>query len=71
MNISEEELRAMIRAAVSRARSEPRGDGHAVPESHASHARLTLLGGGDADGQCLIEPAVRCTHCGYCQSLGH
>jgi hypothetical protein len=29
------------------------------------------VAGGDADGACLIEPAVRCTHCGYCQSYGH
>jgi hypothetical protein len=32
---------------------------------------LTLVAGGDADGQCLIEPAVKCNHCGYCLSLGH
>jgi hypothetical protein len=37
---------------------------------HASHGLLTLVSG-DADGQCIIEPAVRCTHCGYCLSLGH
>jgi hypothetical protein len=83
MNISEEELRSMVRAAVARARQEPsfegqletqfaaQSDSPVRPQSHASHARLGLLGGGDADGQCLIEPAVRCTHCGYCQSLGH
>jgi len=38
---------------------------------HASHARLPLLRSGDDDGRCLIEPAVRCTHCGYCLSYGH
>jgi hypothetical protein len=38
---------------------------------HVSHGRLPLLSGGDADGACLIEPSVRCTHCGYCQSYGH
>ncbi len=26
---------------------------------------------GDEDGACLIEPSVRCNHCGYCLSLGH
>ena len=40
-------------------------------DAHASHLRLPLLRGGDDDGACLIEPAVRCNHCGYCQSLGH
>ena len=38
---------------------------------HASHSRLSFLRSGDDDGQCLIEPAVRCNHCGYCQSYGH
>jgi len=39
---------------------------------HASHALLPLARGGDADeGACLIEPAVRCNHCGYCVSYGH
>ena len=79
MNISEEELRAMVRAAVARSRQEPAFERQSEtefespvrPQSHASHARLGLVGGGDADGQCLIEPSVRCTHCGYCQSLGH
>ena len=38
---------------------------------HASHGLFPVLRGGDSDGACLIEPAVRCTHCGYCQSYGH
>jgi hypothetical protein len=39
--------------------------------AHASHLRLPLLPSGDDDGACLIEPAVRCNHCGYCLSYGH
>jgi hypothetical protein len=39
--------------------------------THASHGLLTVVSGGDADGQCLIEPSVKCNHCGYCVSLGH
>jgi hypothetical protein len=38
--------------------------------AHASHLRLPLVSGDD-DGACLIEPSVRCNHCGYCLSLGH
>ena len=34
--------------------------------SHAMY--LTLVNPGDA---CLIEPAVACNHCGYCQCHGH
>lgn len=37
----------------------------------AAFALLPLPRGGDGDGACLIEPAVRCNHCGYCQSFGH
>jgi hypothetical protein len=39
---------------------------------HATAAFLRLpLRSGDEEGACLIEPAVRCNHCGYCLSLGH
>jgi hypothetical protein len=33
-----------------------------------SHQRYALP---DSGGACLIEPAVTCNHCGYCQSHGH
>lgn len=72
MEISEAELRAMVREAIAR-HTQP-----AVPppvpaafHTHASHGRFELMRGSDGDGACVIEPAVRCTHCGYCQSYGH
>ncbi len=75
MNISEQELRAMVREAI--ARNTP-GERPAAPATHQqsgrtdpSHGLLTLVGGGDSEGRCVIEPAVACTHCGYCQSMGH
>lgn len=46
-------------------------DPAAAFRAHVSHLRLPLATGGDEDGNCVIEPAVRCTHCGFCQSLGH
>jgi len=67
----------MVREAIARhgvgpAAAEPsRPSLPASAQGYASHARLTLLSGGDAEGQCLIEPAVTCNHCGYCLSLGH
>ena len=77
MEISEQELRALVRDAIARS---TRASG-AAPDlpgapgifdrAHASHGRLPLAAGGAGDGQCLIEPAVRCNHCGYCQSFGH
>jgi len=71
--MTDEELRDLVRDAVARhLRLEP-----AAPRqppaagAHASHGLFSVQRGGDSDGACLIEPAVRCTHCGYCQSYGH
>ena len=69
----------MIRDSITRHAGSPGsarqpGDGpdaSAMFSAHVSHQRLPLVRGGDDDGACLIEPAVRCTHCGFCQSLGH
>jgi hypothetical protein len=38
---------------------------------HSSHARYAVSSGEESEGPCFIEPAVRCNHCGYCQSHGH
>lgn len=78
--VTESELRALIRAVVAErqgppaARSVPVGvlPGTALPpERHVSHARLRVLPGAEAGGPCLVEPAVGCHFCGYCQSYGH
>lgn len=37
--------------------------------THSSHGMLAVAAVGE--GECIIEPSVRCDHCGYCQSLGH
>jgi len=46
---------------------------HPAPShsGHPSHALLLVADGSEADGPCIIEPAVPCNHCGYCKSLGH
>jgi len=46
-------------------------DPAAAFSAHVSHLRLPILRGGDDDGACIIEPAVRCNHCGFCLSYGH
>jgi hypothetical protein len=39
---------------------------------HPSHILLKVVPGSEVDdGMCVIEPSVRCNHCGFCQSLGH
>jgi hypothetical protein len=73
--MNEEALRALIRQAVARQLTPeaPAATRPGVSEplafvTHASHFRYALPGSGEA---CLIEPAVTCNHCGYCQSHGH
>jgi hypothetical protein len=72
MEVSEQELRTLVRDAIARhtgapALSEARS---AESKGHVSHGRFLALAPTE-DGQCVIEPAVRCNHCGYCQSYGH
>jgi hypothetical protein len=75
--VNEQELRDMIRASIARHLDAPRPATMMAPDpasafrAQISHLRFALAQGGDGDGACLIEPAVRCNHCGYCQSYGH
>jgi hypothetical protein len=70
--MTDEELRELVRDAVARHLRQDAAPHTPSPAGgHASHGRFPLVSGGDTDGACLIEPAVRCTHCGYCQSYGH
>ena len=82
--MNEQELRSLVRAAVARqmgtrgpsiavvdSRAESsHGPHEAVPlpvfSSHTLYAGLVNVG--DA---CVIEPAVKCDHCGYCKSHGY
>ncbi len=79
MDLSDAELRTMVRSAITRLNPPDdgpgRGEGLVSAAQHASHGRLPVRAGGPGvdgeDGACVIEPSVRCTHCGYCQSYGH
>jgi hypothetical protein len=77
MQISEQELRDMIRAPLllpwaaatlalrnCRLRLTP-------DRSCTSIQPRPVLVTGTSDGACVIEPDHRCDHCGYCKSLGH
>lgn len=70
--MNEDALREMVRQTVARRLAAPDDGDRGVPPIgaalHLSHARYTLP---DSGGPCLIEPAVPCNHCGYCQSHGH
>ena len=72
--MTDQELRAMIRDSIVRhagGAGRPAADPVSAFSEHVSHLRLPVVRGADDDGACIIEPAVRCNHCGFCQSLGH
>ena len=74
--ISDQELRTLVRDSIARhtAGTAPLMPSRApamFDRAHRSHVKFLLPAGGDTDGMCVIEPAVRCNHCGYCQSFGH
>lgn len=75
MPVSDNELRDLVRESVVRhlGIDTPSPIRNAAAGSrHASHLLLPVApGSGEGDGLCVIEPTVRCNHCGYCQSYGH
>ena len=79
--MTEQELRALVREAITRHVSGTTAHPSAAPPSHrhpgqpalvhSSHGLFRVPDGSEGDGPCIIEPAVMCTHCGYCKSYGH
>jgi len=74
--MNEQELRALVRDAIAahhgaNMTQAPQIVPALAARQHFSHALFVLPSGADTDGPCLIEPAVPCNHCAYCQSLGH
>jgi hypothetical protein len=72
--MDEATLRRIVREAVARhlQQGAPPARQAPVPSDtarHPSHGRFALAP--SPDGACIVEPAVRCTHCGFCQSMGH
>jgi hypothetical protein len=77
--MNEDDIRAVVRDAIARhVPSAPKAverpsaasvGGSDADRRHSSHGLFVL--DNDSDGACVIEPAVRCTHCGYCRSYGH
>jgi hypothetical protein len=74
--MTDDQLRALVREAVARHLGlHPEAVAAPAPlKMHPSHHRYASLqrgSEGEAAGPCIIEPAVTCNHCGYCQSHGH
>ena len=74
--MNEEELRALIRHAIQSHLGEGMGSTPSPksqvpsPQVSISFAQYQLERAQD-DTMCLIEPAVRCNHCGFCKCHGH
>jgi len=82
--MNEQDIRGLVREAIERHLGRPQfveGQLSIVDRQssivsrasdHASHILLKVVPGSEIDdGMCVIEPAVRCNHCGFCQSYGH
>jgi hypothetical protein len=76
--MTDEELRALVRDAISRHLGPQTGPPAAVApaaaplwRAHPSFGKFLVTSGDEEGGPCLIEPAVHCNHCGFCQSYGH
>jgi hypothetical protein len=74
--MTEDDLRALVRQAVTRhlaadgAAADAPNPGTPAPGVHPSFGRYLLPREPGSDGACLIEPSVKCNHCGYCLSHG-
>ena len=78
--MTDDEIRSLVRVAIQKHLGTPAaaplapadvasGFSRTVPVS-ISLSRYALPRGAD-DTMCIIEPAVTCDHCGYCQCHGH
>jgi hypothetical protein len=72
--MTDDEIRQIVRTAIAKhlgptaAAPEP-GRADPLPSILSFH-RYAVPRPSD-DGLCLIEPAVRCNQCGYCECHGH
>ena len=70
--MNEDLIRQLVRDALARREAGPPDPGARLQPlsfaGHGSHYRYALPKLGS---DCVIEPAVQCNHCGYCESHGH
>ena len=81
--MNDDELRTLIRAAIQRhlGAANPASDfAREIPSElrrDAGGQQVSIAFGqyqlerAAGDTMCLIEPAVRCNHCGFCKCHGH
>ncbi|MCC7243224.1 MAG: hypothetical protein IT180_14955 [Acidobacteria bacterium] len=72
--MTDDQMRQLIRSAIAKHLGgpppSPPASGPSSPGVPIAFARYAL-GRAPDDTMCLIEPAVTCNHCGYCQCHGH
>ena len=73
--MTDEEIRLLIRAAIAKhlgpaAAPFPGQTSVPAPAVPISFSRYEIPRAPD-DVMCVIEPAVKCNHCGFCQCHGH
>jgi hypothetical protein len=74
--MTDDEIRQLVRSAIARHLGGAPGGSpaaevcHSAPAVPISFARHAIPRPAD-DVMCILEPAVRCTHCGYCQCHGY
>jgi len=78
--MTDDEIRSLIRVAIEKHMGAPANvesgfsrTASAPPQPQPlsiSFSRYALPRAED-DTMCIIEPAVKCNHCGYCQCHGH
>ena len=75
--MNDQEVRQLIRESIARLADSNRAPTVPAELIRAAHGpspafvKFPFLRSGDDDGACVIEPSVRCNHCGYCLSYGH
>jgi hypothetical protein len=75
--MTDDDIRQLVRSAIARhLGGGPAADVAPAVQPPAAHqvpiafARYAIPRPAD-DVMCIVEPSVRCNHCGFCQSHGH
>lgn len=74
--MTEDQVRALVRDALARhldgnGRDRALGADPSARAAHIAHGRFVFLAPAEPDAPCVVEPRVKCHHCGFCQSYGH
>jgi hypothetical protein len=75
--MTDDEIRLLVRGAIARHLGGAPAPDPAPAAQPAPARRLPMaiapyaIHRAPDDVTCMIEPAVRCNHCGYCQCHGH